>query len=177
MQNDIAEVLISEEEITECCKRLGKQIENDYKDKNPIIIGLLKGCEPFMSDLIKNINTYIRTDYMDCSSYHGTMSTGTVIIKKDVDENVKDQDVIIVDDIIDTGVTLHDIVRVLKDRGAKSVKTSVLLSKDVKRKHELNVDYVGTTVPNAFVVGYGLDFNEAYRNLPYIGVLKEELYK
>ena len=105
------------------------------------------------------------------------MSTGTVIIKKDVDEDVKNQDLIIVDDIIDTGVTLHDIVRVLKDRGAKSVKTCVLLSKDVKRKHELNVDYVGTTVPNAFVVGYGLDFNEAYRNLPYIGVLKEELYK
>lgn len=177
MQNDLAKVLISEDEIIDCCKRLGKQIEADYKDKNPIVVGLLKGCEPFMSDLIKNINTYIRTDYMDCSSYNGTVSTGSIIIKKDLDEDVSGQDVIIVDDIIDSGATLFEIVDILKKRGAKSVKTCVLLSKDVKRKFDLHVDYVGTTVPNEFVVGYGLDFNEAYRNLPYIGVLKEELYK
>ena len=177
MKNDIARILISEAEINECCQRLGKQIEEDYKDKNPIVVGLLKGCEPFMSDLIKNIGTYIRTDYMDCSSYVGTESRGTILIKKDMDEDVRGQDVIVVDDIIDSGATLYDIVNMLKNRGAKSVKTCVLLSKNVKRNYDFPVDYVGTTVENEFVVGYGLDYNEAYRNLPYIGVLKEELYK
>ena len=96
MKNDIARILISEAEINECCQRLGKQIEEDYKDKNPIVVGLLKGCEPFMSDLIKKIGTYIRTDYMDCSSYVGTESRGTILIKKDMDEDVRGQDVIVV---------------------------------------------------------------------------------
>ncbi len=177
MVDDIERVLISKETISECCERMGKQIEHDYEGKNPIIIGLLKGCEPFMSDLVKNIGCYIRTDYMDVSSYVGTESIGHIIIKKDVDFDVKGQDVIIVDDIIDSGQTLHDIIKFLKDRGAKSVEAAILLSKNVARKHEIDVKYVGTTVENEFVVGYGLDYNESYRNLGFIGVLKKEVYE
>lgn len=177
MLNDVEKVLIPAEEIKACCKRLGEQISKDYDGKNPIVIGLLKGCEPFMSDLIQNITCYIRTDYMDVSSYFGTNSTGNVIIKKDLDEDVAGQDVIIVDDIIDSGATLCDIINLLKGRGAKSVVSCVLLTKNTKRKYDVNVQYVGTEVPNEFVVGYGLDYNEAYRNLPFIGVLKEEIYK
>lgn len=177
MNNDILKVVISKEEIEDVCKKLGEQISKDYKDKKPIIVGLLKGCQPFMSDLVKYIKTYIKLDYMVASSYEGITSTGHVTVKKDIETFVEGEDVIIVDDIIDTGFTLKSVVCLFKEKKVRSVKTCCLLDKPEGRKVDLKADYVGLTVPNEFVVGYGLDYNGYYRNLPYIGVLKPEVYK
>lgn len=177
MNNDIKKILVSEEEIQDICQKLGKQITEDYDGKYPILIGLLKGCEPFFSDLSKNIKTYCSIDYMRVSSYEGTASTGNVQIKADISLDIKGRDVIIVDDIVDTGKTCLYIKNLLLQRGAKSVELCCLLDKPEGRVVDVDVKYIGGCVPNEFVVGYGLDYNELYRNLPYIGVLKEEVYK
>lgn len=177
MENDILKVIVSAKEIDEICARLGKKITNDYKGKTPIVIGLLKGCQPFMSDLIKHINTYMSIDYMSVSSYDGMSSTGSITIKKDIETDVRGRDVIIVDDIIDTGVTLLNITNLFKERHVKSIKTVCLLDKPEGRKVDLKADYAGLIVPKEFVVGYGLDYNGLYRNLPYIGILKREVYE
>ena len=175
MENDILKVIVSSKEIDEICARLGKKITNDYEGKTPIVIGLLKGCQPFMSDLIKHINTYMSIDYMSVSSYDGMSSTGSITIKKDIETDVRGRDVIIVDDIIDTGVTLLNITNLFKERHVKSIKTVCLLDKPEGRKVDLKADYAGLIVPKEFVVGYGLDYNGLYRNLPYIGFIEDEV--
>ena len=176
MINDIKKVSVSEEKINEIVERLGKQITEDYKGKTPIFIGLLKGCNPFLMDLLKHVDLHCSLDYMDVSSYSGTNSTGNIKILYDAQVDVEGKDIIIVDDILDTGRTLQKVVDLFKHRKAKSIRLCVLLDKPEGRKVDIKADYVGGLVPNEFVVGYGLDYNEMYRNLPYIGVLKEEIY-
>ncbi|MDF2699818.1 MAG: hypoxanthine phosphoribosyltransferase [Haloplasmataceae bacterium] len=177
MLNNIKKVLVSEEQILEKCKQLGQQISKDYEGKNLIVVGLLKGCVPFMSDLTKNISIPIQIDYMQVSSYHGgTESTGNVKVIKDLDYNINGLDVLIAEDIVDTGKTLKKVMEIFNLRGVNSIKIVTLLDKPEGRVVELIADYVGFTIPKEFVVGYGLDFDEYYRNLPFVGVLKEEVY-
>ena len=175
MLDCIESICFSEDEISSIVKKLGEEITKDYDGKDPLIIGLLKGCIPFMSDLFKNIDTNITLGYMKVSSYKGTESTGTIKIDGSIPD-VKGRHVIIVDDILDTGRTLNAMKKVLLDNGALSVEICVLLDKPEGRKVNITPKYVGGKVPNAFVVGYGLDYEEHYRNLPYIGVLKKEIY-
>jgi hypoxanthine phosphoribosyltransferase len=178
MDNDIKEVLVSKMEIENICERLGKQLENDYRGKDLVVVGLLSGCLPFMADLVRHINLHLATDYIKVSSYNGgTTSSGHIEIKSDLNIDVSGKNVLIVDDIIDTGLTLKEVVNYfLNIKKAKTVKTCVLLDKKEGRKEKIEADYVGTLVPKKFVVGYGLDYEDFYRNLPYIGVLKEEVY-
>ena len=175
MLDCIESICFSEEEIADIVKKLGKEITKDYDGKDPLVIGLLKGCIPFMSDLFKNIDTEITLGYMKVSSYKGTESTGTIKIDGSIPD-VKGRDVIIVDDILDTGRTLNAIKNVFMDNGALSVEVCVLLDKPEGRKVNVVPKYCGGKFPNAFVVGYGLDYDEHYRNLPYIGILKKEIY-
>ena len=177
MKNDFERVLINKEQLQARVKELAAQIDKDYEGKKPLIVGLLKGCQPFMSDLIKHISIHMQLDYMLVSSYHGgTYSSGSVTIKKDLESNPKGRHIIIIDDIIDTGFTLKNITNLFKDKEAASVKVCCLLDKPEGRKVDITADYIGTTIPLEFVVGYGLDYDGYYRNLPYIGVLKPEVY-
>lgn len=177
MNNDIKKVLVSEEEIIKRSKEIGEQISKDYAGKYPILIALLKGSVPFLSELIKHIDIDMEIEFMDVSSYEGTDSTGEVKIIKDLDRSIKDCDVIIVEDIVDTGRTLKTVKELLYSKGAKSVKIATLLNKEERRVVEIKADYVAFEIPNEFVIGYGLDFNQKYRNLPFVGVLKEECYQ
>ncbi|MDQ0247579.1 hypoxanthine phosphoribosyltransferase [Priestia abyssalis] len=177
MNQDIQEILITEEEIQEKVKDLGKLLTEEYNDKFPLVIGVLKGAMPFMSDLVKRIDTYLEMDFMDVSSYgHSTVSSGEVKIIKDLNTSVEGRDLLIMEDIIDSGLTLSYLVELFKHRKANSIKIVTLLDKPTGRKAKIEADYVGFNVPDAFVVGYGLDYQEKYRNLPYIGVLKPEVY-
>ncbi|TYR78217.1 hypoxanthine phosphoribosyltransferase [Priestia megaterium] len=177
MKHDIQEILISEEEIQKKVKELGKLLSEEYADRFPLVIGVLKGAMPFMSDLIKRVDTYLEMDFMDVSSYGNEMvSSGEVKILKDLDTSVEGRDILILEDIIDSGLTLSYLVELFKYRKAKSIKIVTLLDKPAGRKADIKADYVGFEVPDAFVVGYGLDYQEKYRNLPYIGVLKPEVY-
>ncbi|MBM7704897.1 hypoxanthine phosphoribosyltransferase [Metabacillus iocasae] len=177
MNQDIKEILISEEEIQEKIKDLGKILTEEYKESFPLVIGVLKGAMPFMSDLLKRVDTYLEMDFMDVSSYGNAMvSSGEVKILKDLDTSVEGRDILIIEDIIDSGLTLSYLVELFKYRKAKSIKIVTLLDKPSGRKAAIKADYVGFNVPDAFVVGYGLDYQEKYRNLPYIGVLKPEVY-
>lgn len=177
LQKDIEEILISEEQLQEKIKGLGEQITADYQDQFPLLVGVLKGAMPFMADLMKRIDAYIEIDFMDVTSYgNATVSSGEVKILKDLNTSVEGRDIIIVEDIIDSGLTLSYLVDLFKYRKAKSIKIITLLDKPTGRKVTLNADYVGFEVPDAFVVGYGLDYAERYRNLPYIGVLKKSVY-
>ena len=157
----------------------GKQLTKDYQGKTPLVVCVLKGAVPFMADVIKRMNIYMDLDFIDVSSYKGgTVSTGEVELVKDLDSDVKDRDVLFIDDIIDTGRTLDYLKKLLKNRGAKSVKDCTLMDKPEARKVDtVQADYVGFDVPNEFLVGYGLDYQGKYRNLPYVGVLKPEVYK
>ena len=177
MHNDIKDVLISAEQIEAKALELGKQLEVDYKGKSPILLGLLKGSIPFIGDLMKHINTPIQVEFMDVSSYHGgTTSSGQVKILKDLDVSVEGRHIIIVEDIVDTGFTLTKVIELLKHRKAASVEVVTMLDKPEGRVVEMKPKYIGFTIPNEFVVGYGLDYNEYYRNLPYVGILKKEVY-
>ncbi|MDY4787944.1 MAG: hypoxanthine phosphoribosyltransferase [Bacilli bacterium] len=178
MEKDIKKVLISEQEINQRCKELGAQISQDYASKTPILVGLLKGSVPFMAELLKNVSVHCETEYMAVSSYHGTSSTGEVRIIKDLDVSIENRDIIIVEDIVDTGLTLSTIINMFLQRHARSVEIACLLDKKEGRRPGvvLHPKYVGFDVPNEFVVGFGLDYDELYRNLPYVGVLKEEVY-
>ncbi|PKK93962.1 MAG: hypoxanthine phosphoribosyltransferase [Tenericutes bacterium HGW-Tenericutes-6] len=177
MHNDISEILLSEQEIQDICKRLGQEVTKDYQGKNPILVGLLKGCVPFMADVQRYIDLKVDIAYMSVSSYHGGISSsGDVKIKMDLDISIKDRDVIIIEDIVDTANTIVTIIELLKHRGAKSVKMVTLLDKPEGRKRPYQPEYVGKVIPKAFVVGYGLDYEEYYRNLPYVGILKPEVY-
>ncbi|MCP3029677.1 hypoxanthine phosphoribosyltransferase [Halobacillus sp. A5] len=177
MHNEIEKILISEEEIQNKCKALGAQLTEEYDGRFPLAIGVLKGAMPFMGDLLKRIETHLEMDFMDVSSYDGGMrSTGEVKIVKDLDTQVEGRDLIIVEDIIDSGLTLSYLVDLFKYRKAKSIKIVTLLDKPAGRTSHIKADTVGFEVPDEFVVGYGLDYNEKYRNLPYIGILKPEVY-
>ncbi|WP_129730911.1 hypoxanthine phosphoribosyltransferase [Ectobacillus funiculus] len=177
MNQDIEQVLISEEEIQQKLKELGATITEDYKGTLPLAVGVLKGAMPFMADLLKRVETYLEMDFMAVSSYgNSTTSSGEVKILKDLDTSVEGRDILIVEDIIDSGLTLSYLVDLFKYRKAKSVKIVTLLDKPSGRKVDIEANYVGFQVPNAFVVGYGLDYREQYRNLPYIGVLKPSVY-
>ncbi|HFR3746863.1 TPA: hypoxanthine phosphoribosyltransferase, partial [Streptococcus suis] len=174
---DIKKILVSEEEIVAKCKELGQILATDYADKNPILVGILKGSIPFMAELMKHIDAHVETDYMVVSSYHGgTESSGTVKIIKDLDNSVAGRHIIFVEDIIDTGRTLKELKELFALRQAASIKIATLLDKPEGRVVEIEPDYTCFTIPNEFVVGFGLDYDENYRNLPYVGVLKEEVY-
>jgi len=153
-------------------------LSKDYKNgKAPILVALLKGSVPFLAELIKHIDLDIEFDFMDVSSYEGTESIGDIKINKDLDRSVRNEKVLLVEDIIDTGRTLKTVTKLMKDKGAVDVKVVTLLDKPERREVDIEADYVGFVIPNEFVIGYGLDFNQKYRNLPYVGVLKEECYK
>ncbi|HBK4978806.1 TPA: hypoxanthine phosphoribosyltransferase [Enterococcus faecium] len=178
LEKDIERILISQEEIQVRCKELGKELTEIYQNTNPLVVGVLKGAVPFMADIVRSIDTYLELDFMDVSSYgNATVSSGEVKIVKDLDTNVEGRDLLIVEDIIDSGRTLAYLVDLFKYRKAKSVKIVTLLDKPEGRVVNIEADYVGFNVPNEFVVGYGLDYAEAYRNLPYIGVLKPSVYQ
>ncbi len=177
MQQDIVEVLITKEDIDQKCAEIGKILTEEYEGKFPLAIGVLKGALPFMSDLIRNIDTYLEIDFMDVSSYgSGVTSSGEVKILKDLNTQIEGRHVLIIEDIIDSGLTLSYLVDLFKYRKAASIKIVTLLDKPTGRTAKIKADIVGFEVPDAFVVGYGLDFQEKYRNLPYIGILKEEIY-
>ena len=177
LENDIKKILVSHDEITEAAKKLGAQLTKDYAGKNPILVGILKGSIPFMAELVKHIDTHIEMDFMMVSSYHGgTASSGVINIKQDVTQDIKGRDVLFVEDIIDTGQTLKNLRDMFIEREASSVKIATLLDKPEGRVVEIEADYTCFTIPNEFVVGYGLDYKENYRNIPYVGVLKEEVY-
>ena len=177
MNCDISAVLFDEYKIQARVREIGDEISREYQGKNPVFIGILKGGFVFMSDLIRATSIPINLDFMAVSSYgSGTVSSGIVKIRKDIDIDIKDRDVIIVEDIVDSGLSLAYIKDYLLQHKPASVKTCVLLDKPEAHKIEVYFDYVGFNIGNEFVVGYGLDFNERYRNLPYIGILKEECY-
>lgn len=178
MHKDIEKILFDRETISNRVKELAKEITEDYKGKDLVCICLLKGGVLFLTDLIKEIDLDLEIDFMDVSSYGAsTVSSGEVRILKDLDASVKDRDLLIVEDIIDTGVTLSKVVELLKSRQARSIEIVSFLNKPDRRKIDMDVKYIGYEIPDYFVVGYGLDFDEKYRNIPYVGYLKEELYK
>lgn len=174
--SDIKEVLYSEEEIRDKVKELGERITEDYKGKNLFLLGILKGCVPFMADIMRSIDLELEYDFMDVSSYQGTRSMGEVRILKDISTSIVDKDILIVEDIIDTGVTLSYLTKILKSRGARSIEIVTMLSKPSRRKVELPVKYNGYEIDDHFVIGYGMDYNERFRGLPYIGILDESVY-
>ena len=177
MNNDILEILLSEEEIRDRVREIGAQITKDYAGKTPFFLGVLKGCFVFMSDLVRNVDLPCSMDFMAVSSYgRGTSTTGAVRITKDLSRDIEGKDVIIVEDILDSGVTLSYLKSYLGNRKPASLRIVTLLDKPSRRKADITPDYSGFTVPDEFVVGYGLDYAESYRNLPYIGILKPEVY-
>lgn len=176
MEKDIESILISEQELKEKVSAVGAQISEDYRGKTPIFVGVLKGCFIFMSDLVRSVSIPCSMDFMSVSSYSGTTSTGAVKINKDLSEDICGRDVIIVEDILDSGITLNYLKNYLSVRQPASIKIVTLMDKPARRKADVFADYSCFEVPDAFVVGYGLDYNEKYRNLPYIGVLKPEVY-
>lgn len=178
MNNDIERVLYSEEDIRKVVDKLGTQLTTDYQDKRPLVISVLKGASLFTVDIIRKMDVYLDLDFINISSYHGgTQSSGKIDLLDDLKEDVSDRDVLIVEDIIDTGRSLKYLVDLFKKRHAADVKVCSLLDKPEGRVEDVAVDYVGFHVPNEFVVGYGLDYEELYRNLPYVGVLKPHVYQ
>ncbi len=177
MKNDLTRILFDEETLNSRIKALGQKITKDYQGKNPIMICILRGAVIFLSDLIKNIDEPVEIDFLSLSSYgDSTQSSGIVRIRKDIDSNIHNRHVIIVEDIVDSGLTLQYIHDYLMKHKPISVETCVLLDKPEAHKIEMKLDYIGFEIGNEFVVGYGLDYAEKYRNLPYIGILKKEKY-
>lgn len=177
LNKDISEILYSKEELEVGVKKMGEQLSRDYENKNPLLVCILKGAVPFMTDLVRSMNIQLEMDFMAVSSYVGVISSGEVKILKDLDTSVEGRDILLVEDIIDTGRTLHYLVDLFKYRQANSVKLVALLDKPEGRTEKVDVDYRIYKVPNKFLVGYGLDYNEKYRHLPYVGVLKSDIYK
>lgn len=178
MLGDIEKVLIKEDDLRSKTLELGKQISEDYKGKNLIIISVLKGGFIFAADLIRAIKIPVAVDFMAVSSYGAsTRTSGVVEIRKDLDRDIRGMHVLIVEDILDSGLTLNYITKVLENRGAESVKICTILDKPARRKAPVVADYVGFEIPDEFVVGYGLDFAEKYRNLPFVGILKPTIYE
>ena len=177
MNNDIERVLISAEELEAHVAEIGRKITTDFKDKDPIFVGVLKGCFIFMADLMRHVDIKCSMDFMAVSSYSGTSSTGAVKINKDLSRDIEGRHIIIVEDILDSGVTLNYLKNFLMQRGPASIHIATLMDKPARSKAPVFADYSCFEIPDAFVVGYGLDYNERYRNLPYIGVLKREVYE
>ncbi len=178
MHKDVKNILISEQEIIDKAKELGAEITEHYKGgKAPILVALLKGSVPFLAELIKHIDLDIEYDFMDVSSYEGTESKRDIRIIKDLDRSITDEKILLVEDIVDTGHTLNAILKLLKNKGAGDCKVVSLLDKPSRREVEIEADFTGFVIPNEFVIGFGLDFNEKYRNLPYVGILKDEFYQ
>lgn len=177
MQEDVLRVLFSEEELRAKVKEMGRQITEDYRGKNLMLVTVLKGAVVYMADLMRAIDVPAEIDFMVVSSYgSGVKSSGVVKIVKDLDVPLADKDILIVEDILDSGLTLSYIKKILQDRGPHSIRIATLLDKPSRRKVDLVADYIGFSVPDEFVIGYGLDYDEKYRNLPYIGILKPEVY-
>ena len=175
---DVDQILYSEDELRSRVKELGCQITADYAGKNPMLISVLRGSYIFMADLTRSINLDLTVDFMVVSSYGaGTVSSGQVEIKKDLSDSIEGRDLIIVEDILDSGNTLYYLMDVLKARKPASIRLCTLMDKPDRRTKSITADYVGFTIPDAFIVGYGLDFDERYRNLPYVGVLKPSVYE
>ena len=179
MEKDIQRVLLSEEAIRRRVEELGKLLTEEYAGKDPVVVGVLKGVVVFYSDMIRQIRVPCQMDFMWLSSYSGTNSTGELIVRRDVSVDIKDRHVLILEDIYDTGTSLDFTYRHLMSKGPASLKICTLLDKPERRKPGITLkpDYVGFTIPNEFVVGYGLDYNEHFRNLPYVGILKPEAYQ
>ncbi len=179
MEKDILEVLITQEQLQERICQLGKELTKEYEGKNPIVVGVLKGVVVFYADIIRQIKTHCQMDFMWISSYQGTTTTDTMVVRQDISANIEGRHVLILEDIFDTGNSLSFVRDHLLSKNPASVKICTLLDKPSRRNPgiTLKADYVGFEVPNAFVVGYGLDYNERYRNLPYVGILKPEAYE
>ncbi len=178
MNDDILRVLYSEEELEAKCAELGAQISKDYEGKNLLLVSVLKGAVVFMTDLMRHITVPCSIDFMVVSSYgSGVKTSGVVKIVKDLDADLAGKDLLIVEDILDTGMTLHYLKQLLQDRNPNSIRIATLLDKPERRRAAVRADYVGYQVPDEFVVGYGLDYDEKYRNLPYVGILKPEVYE
>ena len=170
----ITKTMLSEEEIKAKVAELGKKIEEDFEGQDLLVVGILKGASVFVSDLIRNINLDVNIDFMSVSSYgNSTESSGSVKILKDLDVDIKGKNVLIVEDIIDSGLTLSNLTRELSARDPKSLKICTLLDKPQRRKVDIPVDYVGFVIEDKFIVGYGIDYAEKYRNLPYIGIVED----
>lgn len=178
MEQNVQEVLLSEAQIKARVRELGEILSEEYRDKNPVVLGVMKGVVVFYADMIRQLNVPCQMDFMWISSYEGTDSSGSIVVKRDISTDIKDRHVLILEDIFDTGTSLSFVYDHLMAKEPASVKICTLLDKPSRRKPgvTLEADYVGFTIPNAFVVGYGLDYNEYYRNLPYVGVLKPEAY-
>jgi len=176
MLKDVTEILITEEELKQKTEALGEQITRDFQGKTPLMICILKGSTIFFTDLIRAIDLPVKIDFMAISSYGASTVSGEVRMVKDLDCSIENRDVIIVEDIVDSGRTLAYLKRILCNRGATSISIVTLLDKPSRRVVPLEVDYFGFEIPDAFVVGYGLDYNETYRNLPLIGVLDPKIY-
>ena len=179
MEKDIMKVLLTEEQIKTRVQELGEILTEEFKDKDPVVVGVLKGVVVFYSDMIRQIKVPCQMDFMWISSYEGTETTGSMVVKRDVSADLKGRHVLILEDIFDTGNSLDYTYKHLLSKEPASLKICTLLDKPERRKPGITLqpDYVGFVIPNEFVVGYGLDFNEHYRNLPYIGVLKPEAYE
>ncbi len=177
LSGDIEEVLFSQEQIAQVVGELGARITDDYAGKNPLLISVLRGGVVFMSDLVRRIDLPIALDFMAIASYGPeTRDMGVVQVIKDLDDAITDKDVIIVEDVIDTGLTLNYLMTNLKARRPRSLSVCALLDRTVRRIADIEVKYKGFDLPDVFVVGYGLDFKEQYRNLPFVGILKESAY-
>lgn len=178
MLNAIERVLIDEETLRDKVQELARQISNDYEGKCLTMIGILKGSVPFMADLLRLVTTEVEIDFMSVSSYaHGSKSSGVVKILKDLDINLADKNVLIVEDIIDSGRTLSYLKKLLLSRNPADLKICTILNKPDRREVEIDVDYIGFDIPDEFVVGYGLDYAQKYRNFPFVGILKREIYE
>lgn len=179
MERDIKEILITQEQIQARIEEMGADLTRDYADKFPVVVGVLKGVVVFYADMVRKINTHCEMEFMTISSYSGTDSTGTAVVKKDIGVDIKGRHVLILEDIYDTGNSLNFTYNYLMSKEPASLKICTLLDKPARRKPGITLqpDYVGFTIPDAFVVGYGLDYNEKYRNLPYVGILKPEAYE
>lgn len=176
--SDVKRVLVDEETLAHRIAQIGKQIETDYADKDLILVGVLKGSVVFMVDLMKQIQLPLTIDFMAVSSYgSGTTSSGHVKIIKDLSTDIAGKDILLVEDILDSGNTLSYLIKMLESRGAASIKICALLNKPERRQANITLNYEGFVIPDEFVIGYGLDYDEHYRNLPYIGVLREEVYQ
>lgn len=177
MKQDIQEILFSEDVLNKRIKELASEISNDYDGKNLVVVGILKGSVLFAAELIKNISVLCEIDFMAVSSYgSSTETSGVVRILKDLDNSIEGKDILLVEDIVDTGITLSYLLKYLRARNANSIEIISLLNKPARRKVDLDVKYIGFEVPDGFIVGYGIDYAEKYRNLPFIGILKPEVY-
>ena len=177
MHDDVAKILASKEEIAEIVGKLGEKLTEEYEGRNPLILCILKGAAPFATDLFRAMDCPVEMEFVQISSYgNGTVSSGFKI-KRDVEIDIEGREIIVVDDILDTGNTLNHFCGYLRSRGCKSVSICVMFDKKERRTADIEADYVGMVVPDEFLVGYGLDYAEQYRNLPYVGVLKREIYE